>query len=182
MTKIASLRIVVLGAPMREILKHLASKTVAPDADQHVALVHHPKESFFLIPLPEKVTVILPVRFKDCVDAVLATSFLQEFTEARRTTGLNKAPPCIWSLTPPLELKGAPAYAFGANAGYISFVIFPHHVEGDKLDRTVWCLSSFHAYVNYHIKVLCGHQSTTGLFSLSLNREVWTHIWAKVCH
>lgn len=34
-----------------------------------------------------------------------------------------------------------------------STVIFPRHVEGKKLDRTVWNLSTFHAYVNYHVKV-----------------------------
>eukprot|EP01018_Ginkgo_biloba_P023801 Gb_27068 [translate_table: standard] len=121
MTKIASLRSVVLGAPMREILKHLASKVVAPDADRLVALMHRPKESFFLIPQPEKVTVVFPMRFKDNIDIVLATSFLQEFMEARRTAGLNNAPPCIWSPSPPLELKGVPAHALNANAGFVSF-------------------------------------------------------------
>ncbi|KAH9330367.1 hypothetical protein KI387_002475, partial [Taxus chinensis] len=151
-TKIASLRSVVLGAPMREILKHLASKVVAPDADRLVALVHRPKESFFLIPQPEKVTVVFPMRFKDNVDVILATSFLQEFMEARRTGGLNNAPPCVWSPSPPLELRGAPAHALNANAGFVSFVIFPRHVDGKKLDRTVWSLLTFHAYVNYHIK------------------------------
>lgn len=33
-------------------------------------------------------------------------------------------------------------------------VIFPRHVEGRKLDRTVWSLSTFHAYVSYHVKVI----------------------------
>lgn len=101
--------------------------------------------------------------------------------EARRTAGLNNAPPCLWSPTPPLELKGAPTDALSANAGFVSFgnvtridrvcylhfhshhnklcrteniaVIFPRHVEGKKLDRTVWNLSTFHAYVSYHVKV-----------------------------
>jgi actin related protein 2/3 complex subunit 2 len=150
--KIASLRSVVLGAPLREILKHLASKAVAPDADRLIALTHRPKESFFLIPQPEKVTVVFPMRFRDSIDVVLATSFLQEFMEARRTAGLNNAPPCHYSPSPPLELKGAPAHALNANAGFVSFVIFPRHVEGEKLDRTVWSLSTFHAYVSYHIK------------------------------
>lgn len=48
--KIASVREVVLGAPLRVILKHLASRTVAPDIDPLVALVHRPRESFFLVP------------------------------------------------------------------------------------------------------------------------------------
>lgn len=100
--------------------------------------------------------------------------------EARRTAGLNNAPPCSWSLSPPLELKEAPTHALSANAGFVTFgsclethmfnyffnllllplysvfnsaVIFPRHVEGQKLDRTVWSLSTFHAYVSYHVKV-----------------------------
>ncbi|KAF9592222.1 hypothetical protein IFM89_012798 [Coptis chinensis] len=75
--KVASLREVVLGAPLRVVLKHLASRTVAPDIDQLVALVHRPKESFFLVPEDDKVTVVFPMRFKDSVDTVLAASFLQ---------------------------------------------------------------------------------------------------------
>lgn len=40
----------MLGAPLRVVLKQLASRTVASDIDPLVALVHRPKESFFLIP------------------------------------------------------------------------------------------------------------------------------------
>lgn len=35
----------------------------------------------------------------------------------------------------------------------LTAVIFPRHVEGKKLDRTVWSLLTFHAYVSYHVKV-----------------------------
>eukprot|EP00252_Welwitschia_mirabilis_P023054 TRINITY_DN6418_c0_g1_i2.p1 TRINITY_DN6418_c0_g1~~TRINITY_DN6418_c0_g1_i2.p1 ORF type:complete len:137 (+),score=26.57 TRINITY_DN6418_c0_g1_i2:620-1030(+) len=92
------------------------------------------------------------MRFKESGDVVLGTSFLQEFVEARHGTGLNIAPSCHWSASPPLELKGASVHALNANAGFVSFVIFPRHVEGSKLDRTVWSLLTFHAYVGYHIK------------------------------
>ncbi|KAL5997604.1 Actin-related protein 2/3 complex subunit 2A [Asimina triloba] len=158
--KIASVREVVLGAPLRIILKHLANKKVAPDVDRLVALVHRPNESFFLAPQAEKVTVIYPMRFKDSVDIVLATSFLQEFVEARRTAGLNMAPSCQWSPSPPVELRGAPSEALTANAGFVTFVIFPRHVEGRKLDRTVWNLLTFHAYVSYHVKCSEGFMHT----------------------
>lgn len=100
--------------------------------------------------------------------------------EARRTGGLYNAPPCTWSLSPPAELNEAPAHALSANAGFVTFglcfetliisschsfaaftaifvlnsaVILPRHIEGQKLDRTVWNLSTFHAYVSYHVKV-----------------------------
>ncbi|KAG6788070.1 hypothetical protein POTOM_004123 [Populus tomentosa] len=160
LVKIASVREVVLGAPLRVVLKHLASRTVVPDVDRVLALVHRPKESFFLVSQPDKVTVVFPMRFKDSIDTAFATSFLQEFVEARRAAGLNNAPPCLWSPTPPLELNEAPAEALSANAGFVSFVIFPRHVEGKKLDRTVWNLSTFHAYVSYHVKCSEGFMHT----------------------
>ncbi|KAF9593995.1 hypothetical protein IFM89_026696, partial [Coptis chinensis] len=150
--KVASLREVVLGAPLRVVLKHLASRTVAPDIDQLVALVHRPKESFFLVPKDNKVTVVFPMRFKDSVDTVLATSFLQEFVGSKGSASLNNAPPCFWSPSPPPELEGAPSQALSANAGFFTFVISARHVEGRKLDRTVWSLLTFHAYVSYHVK------------------------------
>ncbi|XP_062162462.1 actin-related protein 2/3 complex subunit 2A isoform X2 [Alnus glutinosa] len=160
LVKIASVREVVLGAPLRVILKQLASRTVAPNMDRLVAIVHRPNESFFLVPQVGKVTVVFPMRFKDSIDIVLATSFLQEFMEARRTAGLNNVPSCLWSSSPPLELKGAPGEALLANAGFVTFVIFPRHVEGKKLDRTVWSLSTFHAYVSYHVKCSEGFMHT----------------------
>ena len=41
--------------------------------------------------------------------------------EARRTAGLNSAPSCLWSPSPPPELEGAPAEALLANAGFVTF-------------------------------------------------------------
>ncbi|KMT07655.1 hypothetical protein BVRB_6g147800 [Beta vulgaris subsp. vulgaris] len=162
LTKVASVREVVLGAPLRLVLKHLASRSLAPDMDQLVALVHRPNESFFLYPQIDKVTVIFPMRFKDSTDTVLATSFLQEFVEARRNAaaGLNNAPSCQWSPSPPQELEGVPEEALSANAGFVSFVIFPRHVDNKKIDRTVWNLSTFHAYVSYHVKCSEGFMHT----------------------
>lgn len=63
LVKIASVREVVLGAPLRFVLKNLATKTVAPEMDQLIALVHRPKESFFLLPQvlilsPEKLILV----------------------------------------------------------------------------------------------------------------------------
>lgn len=77
LTQIASIREVVLGAPLKLLLKHLASKTVAPNVNNLVALVHRPNESFFLAPQADKVTIVYPMRFQDSIDIVLATSFLQ---------------------------------------------------------------------------------------------------------
>ncbi|XP_011080606.1 actin-related protein 2/3 complex subunit 2A [Sesamum indicum] len=160
LVKIASIREVVLGAPLRAVLKQLVSRGVKSNLNKLLSLVHRPNESFFVVPQADKVTVIFPMHFKDSIDTVLATSFLQEFVEARRTAGLGNAPPCLWSSSPPQELKGASEIALSANAGFVSFVIFPRHVEGRKMDRTVWSLSTFHAYVSYHVKCSEGFMHT----------------------
>ncbi|CAH1432889.1 unnamed protein product [Lactuca virosa] len=160
LVKIASVREVVMGAPLRVILKRLASRSVPPNVGVLVPLLHRPNESFFIVPQIEKVTVVFPMRFNDSIDTVLAASFLQEFVEARRTAGLNNAPACLWSSSPPNELKEAPQHALSANAGFVSFVISTRHVEGKKLDKTVWSLSTFHAYVNYHVKCSEGFMHT----------------------
>ncbi|KZV43648.1 actin-related protein 2/3 complex subunit 2A-like [Dorcoceras hygrometricum] len=121
LVKISSIREVVLGAPLRAILKQLSSRTARSDLNQLVSLVHRPNEAFFVFPQAEKVTLIFPMHFRDSVDTVLATSFLQEFVEARRTPGLSNAPPCLWSLSPPQELQRDCSEALSANAGFVSF-------------------------------------------------------------
>ncbi|CAI9765087.1 unnamed protein product [Fraxinus pennsylvanica] len=158
--KIASIREVVQGAPLRAVLKQLVSRTVKSDLNKLISLVHRPNESFFVVPQADKVTVVFPMRFKDSIDSILATSFLQEFVDARRTAGLGNAPHYLWSPSPPQELEGAPAEALLANAGFVSFVISPRHVQGRKLDKTVWSLSTFHAYVSYHVKCSEGFMHT----------------------
>lgn len=50
LTKLASIREVVMGAPLKIIFKHLASRTVAPELDRLVAIMHRPNETFFLVP------------------------------------------------------------------------------------------------------------------------------------
>ncbi|XP_074335624.1 actin-related protein 2/3 complex subunit 2A-like [Apium graveolens] len=160
LVKIAAVRDLVLGAPLRMILERLASRTLDLDKDKLIALVHRPKECFFLIPREEKVTVIYPMKFEDSIDTVLATSFLQDLAETRRTASLYAAPSCTWSSTPPAELDNATAESLSVNAGFFTFVILPRHVEGKKLDRTVWILSTFHAYVSYHVKGAEGFMHT----------------------
>ncbi|KAL0370909.1 UNVERIFIED_CONTAM: Actin-related protein 2/3 complex subunitA [Sesamum angustifolium] len=77
LVKIASIREVVLGAPLRAVLKQLVSRGVKSNLNKLLSLVHRPNESFFVVPQADKVTVIFPMRFKDSIDTVLATSFLQ---------------------------------------------------------------------------------------------------------
>ncbi|CAH8360177.1 unnamed protein product [Eruca vesicaria subsp. sativa] len=62
----------------------------------------------------------------------------KQFVEARLGDSLSSAPSCSWSSTAPQELEGAPKETLSANAvsAFISIVIMPQHVEGEKLDRT----------------------------------------------
>ena len=39
-----------------------------------------------------------------------------------------------------------------ANGGFVSFVLFRRHVEGDKLETAVWNMLSFPAFISFHIK------------------------------
>lgn len=41
--------------------------------------------------------------------------------EARRAAGLNTAPSCLWSASPPSELMDGPAESLSVNAGFITF-------------------------------------------------------------
>lgn len=54
--------------------------------------------------------MIYPMKFEDSIDTVLATSFLQDLAEARRTASLYAAS-CTWSSTP-AELDNANAESF----------------------------------------------------------------------
>uniref|UniRef100_A0A7N0VKK3 Arp2/3 complex 34 kDa subunit n=1 Tax=Kalanchoe fedtschenkoi TaxID=63787 RepID=A0A7N0VKK3_KALFE len=63
LVKIASVREVVLGSPLAVVLRSLSSKYVSPNLNQLVAIVHRLKESFFLLPQVEKLTLIFPMRF-----------------------------------------------------------------------------------------------------------------------
>ena len=60
----------------------------------------------------------------------------------------------------------------------INAVIFPRHVEGKKLDHTVWSLSTFHAYVSYHVKVRFLLPKLPEFFVLLA--ETFSHAWGNV--
>ena len=173
--RLASLRSVVQGAPLRALLAPLAAGQPGSDAlvtvthrraargvrgagsrRTHPSLPPRPGEAFFAKRSDaEAVTVVYPVRFKDSADAVLARSFLVQFAEARRQQHLSTAPSCSYSPQPPLELRGAPAaLAEGANGGYVSLVVYSRHVcgGGRRLESALWSLNTFYAFIAFHIK------------------------------
>lgn len=50
LVKIASIRELVQGAPLRAVFKQLVSRGVKSDLNKLVSLVHRPNESFFVFP------------------------------------------------------------------------------------------------------------------------------------
>ncbi|GBG71750.1 hypothetical protein CBR_g9158 [Chara braunii] len=165
MTKLAALRAIIMGAPLRETLKSLLSQPMAEmgeteggglqtayEKKKNIVILHRPGEFFYAFPQSEKVTIVFPMRFKDSNDAALGVAFLQEFMEARRGSASSCAPPCSYSRTPPQELEDAPPLEKQPNAGFVSFIIFRRHVDGERLEKTTWAISTFHAYVSYHVK------------------------------
>jgi len=62
-------------------------------------------------------------------------------------------------------------------------VVYPRHVEGKKLDRTVWNLLTFHAYVSYHVKVRPFNLVSFGYIELlSYYQQLPLNIWEFTSH
>ncbi|KAL9662098.1 hypothetical protein QQ045_026926 [Rhodiola kirilowii] len=154
LVKMASVRDVVLGAPLAVVLGSLSSKTVSPKLNQLVPIVHRPNESFFSCFLNYIFDVHMQLYI--CLNH---SSLFCELIEAKRATGLQIAPLCCWSLSPLPEFKEVSAEDLSANAGFVTFVIYPRHVEGHRLEKTIWSLSTFHKYASYHVKALRPCQS-----------------------
>jgi actin related protein 2/3 complex subunit 2 len=152
--QIARLRCVIYGSKLR---KHL--RTLAETGGEEGPLdwtTHRPRETMFIKPQNEQVTVVFPMRFEDARDAAIANTFLAQFAEVRRgQKDLSTAPAVSYHKTPPLELNDAPAgetNALDANGGYVSFVLFKRHCTAERLESTVWNIMTFYAFVSYHIK------------------------------
>uniref|UniRef100_A0A1D1Z0N6 Arp2/3 complex 34 kDa subunit n=1 Tax=Anthurium amnicola TaxID=1678845 RepID=A0A1D1Z0N6_9ARAE len=155
-TKISSLQAVVLSSQLNDMLWNLGSRDISHGMHRPIKLVFHPREPFFVIRMPEKFTVIFPMRFKDDTDVVIATSFFQELIEACYSSASAKAPTCTWSPIPPAELRGESLQSLSTNGGFVSFDINSSHVKGAKMEKTTWILLNFYAFVKYHVKCTRG--------------------------
>ncbi|KAJ0793343.1 putative arp2/3 complex subunit protein [Helianthus annuus] len=106
--------------------------------------------------MPAKLTVVFPIRFKEYSDIVIAKAFFQELVDVGNSGACARAPPCYWSPIPPPELRGESMKDLSTNGGFVSFEISARHIEGKKLDKTVWNLLNFNALVKYHVKCTKG--------------------------
>ncbi|XP_006354443.1 actin-related protein 2/3 complex subunit 2B isoform X1 [Solanum tuberosum] len=152
-TDIAAVQGVILSSQLEEMLMNVNSQDVAQGMYKPIKLVYHPREPFYVIKQPQKITAVFPMRFKEKTDVIIATTFFQqELMDVANTKACAKAPHCIWSPIPPPELRGEAIEDLSTNGGFVSFDITSRHIEGKRLDKTVWNLLNFYAFVKNHVK------------------------------
>ncbi|KAK3022509.1 hypothetical protein RJ639_046786 [Escallonia herrerae] len=162
-TQISSVQAAILSFQLKEILRNISNEDLSLGMYKPLKLVYHPSETFFVVKQPTKFTAVFPMRFKENTDVSIATAFFQELMDVGSSTAFAKAPPCHWSPIPPPELRGELIEDLSTNGGFVSFEISSRHVEGKKLDKTVWGVLNFYSLVKYHVKnykVLNSHMLT----------------------
>ncbi|KAL4024748.1 hypothetical protein IC575_013118 [Cucumis melo] len=155
-TDIAAVQAVIISSQLKEVLRNVNSPTLFQGISRPIKLVYHPREPFFVVKQPQKILIIYPIRFKEDTDVIIATAFFRELMDVGSSEKWSEAPPCGWSPIPPPELRGEPLEELSTNGGFVTFDISLHHVEGKRLDNTVWSLLNFNAYVKYHVKTTRG--------------------------
>nr|KYP56593.1 Actin-related protein 2/3 complex subunit 2 [Cajanus cajan] len=150
--EISTVHSVILSSQLKEILWNVNSDDALQGMYKPIKLVYHPREPFFLIRQPQRIIAIFPIRFREKSDVIIATAFFQELVDVGSSDKLAKAPPCTWSAIPPPELRGEALEDLSTNGGFFTFDISSRHVEGNRLDKTVWNLLNFNTYVRYHVK------------------------------
>ncbi|KAG1679383.1 hypothetical protein FOA52_007673 [Chlamydomonas sp. UWO 241] len=151
MRELASLRLTVQGAPLREHFERLVAGTCAPGPVE--AHCSRPGQLYFMQPRHGAVAVTFPVRFSSPFDACTGRAFLHEFAEARREPVLGRAPSCSYSQQPPAELQGVdPSTLADVNGGYVSFTFNERHVHGPQMPHVVWSMCSFYFLISCHLK------------------------------
>ncbi|OIV90006.1 hypothetical protein TanjilG_00352, partial [Lupinus angustifolius] len=125
---ISTVQSVILSSQLKEILWNVNSDVTMQGMFKPIKLVYHPREPFFII--------------------------MQELVDVGSSDKWAKAPPCTWSAIPPPELRGETLEDLSTNGGFVTFDISSRHIEDKRLDKTVWNLLNFNAYVRYHVKVL----------------------------
>ncbi|CAI9755920.1 unnamed protein product [Fraxinus pennsylvanica] len=151
-TEISSVQAVILSSQLKEMLRHIDSHEISQGIYKPIKLIYHQGEPFYVIKQPAKITAVFPMRFKENTDVIIATAFFQELVVVGSTGACAKAPHCIWSPIPPPELRGEHMEDLSTNGGFVSFDITSRHLEGKKLDKTVWNLLNFYTFVKYHVK------------------------------
>lgn len=53
---------------------------------------------------------------------------------------------------PPVEIQGQPTALTGDNVGYVTFVLFPRHINAKCADNSIDLVHTFRNYLHYHLK------------------------------
>ncbi|XP_056173269.1 actin-related protein 2/3 complex subunit 2B isoform X2 [Syzygium oleosum] len=155
-TELAGIQAAILSCQLKEMLSNVASQDTSQGMYKPIKLVYHPREPFFVVKQPKKTAAVFPMRFQENTDVIIATAFFQELMDVGSSEAWAKVPLCTWSPIPPPELRGEQMEDLSTNCGFVSFDILPHHVKGKRLDKTVWNLLNFYAFVKYHVKCTRG--------------------------
>ncbi|XP_024192423.1 actin-related protein 2/3 complex subunit 2B isoform X2 [Rosa chinensis] len=150
--EISAVQARILSSRLKEILMNVNSQDSYQGMYKPIKLVYRPSEPFFIIIQPQKIIAVFPIHFTDKPDVIIATTFFQELMDVGSSEKWAKAPPCCWSPIPPPGLRGELFEDLSTTGGFVSFEISPRHVKGKKLDKTVWSLLNFYAYVKFHVK------------------------------
>ncbi|CAN1135404.1 Actin-related protein 2/3 complex subunit 2B [Linum perenne] len=172
--RIASVQAVIVSSQLKEIFRNVNTHEIC----KPIKLVYYPREPFYVIRQPQKMTAVFPMRFKEHSDVIIATSFFQELMDVGSSKRWAKAPPCIWSPIPPPELRGESIEDLSTNGGFVSFDISSRHVQGKRLEKTVWSLLNFYAYVKNHIKSFSN--SAPEVSYREGCKSVWK-VWLRSC-
>ncbi|KAI4318152.1 hypothetical protein L6164_025956 [Bauhinia variegata] len=154
--EISTVQSVILSSQLKEMLQNVNSHDAIEGIYKPIKIFYHPREPFFVIRQPQRIIAVFPMRFREKSDVIIATTFFQELMDVASSETWTKAPACTWSPIPPPELVGEALEDLSTNGGFVSFDISSRHVEGKRLDKTVWNLLNFNAYVRYHVKITKG--------------------------
>lgn len=147
--KLSQLKRNLFGAPFTQCFSALSKGVSGKLPPIQIRFRQH--ETVYIVPQADRVIIVFSVDFQDKADQTLARVFLQEFVEARRH--VNNAPPVSFSKDPPHELRGLSGLSNSPYlVGYVSFAVFPSHVEGQKQNNAVNMIIGFRNYLHYHIK------------------------------
>jgi len=144
-----------LPAKISFLKRHLFAapfqKAIEKKPTEMIVFNYRPEETVFIKAEADRVIIVFEILFRDADDIVFSKVFLQEFADARRT--ISQAPHVSFSQKePPLELKGVKGVKAGDNNGFVSFVLFPHHITEKQRDLSIDLIQTFRDYLHYHIK------------------------------
>eukprot|EP01084_Bolivina_argentea_P030086 55794_1 len=137
----------LIGAPFGRAFDQLLNSTSG--GKPAVSIPWRATEDVYIVPAADRVTVIFAVDFRSADERAICKVFLMEFSDAQRS--VNNAPPVNFTPDPPLELQDFKIRNSGV-IGYLSFIIFPQHVQEGRKEKCVTLISEFRAYLHYHMK------------------------------